>query len=84
MCRGVICGTQGRGQHPDVAPDQYGATAHRVDDRALAAAHALHYGIGLPVRNVPRVLAALQGLTRIQGAITQDAMRRATGAIGEA
>ena len=50
----------------------------------MAAAHALHYGIGLPVRKVPRVLAALQGLTLTQGAITQDAMRRATGEVGEA
>lgn len=84
VCRCVICGKQVRGQHPDVAPDQYGATAHRVGDRAMAAAHALHYGIGLPVRKVPRVLAALQGLTLTQGAVTQDAMRRATGEIGEA
>ena len=50
----------------------------------MAAAHALHYGIGMPVRKVPRVLAALQGLTLTQGAITQDALRRATGEVGEA
>ena len=84
VCRCLICGKQGRGQHPDVAPDQYGATAHRVGDRVMAAAHALHYGIGLPVRQVPRVLAALQGITLTPGAITQDAMRRTTGEVGEA
>jgi hypothetical protein len=84
VCRCLLCGKQGRGQHPDVAPDQYGATAHRVGDRAMAAAHALHYGIGIPVRKVPRVLAALQGIARTQGAITQDALRRATGEIGAA
>src|SRR5712691_39036 len=84
VCRGVLGGQPVRGQPPDVAPDQEGATAHRVGDRAMAAAHALHDGIGLPVRKVPRVLAALQGLTLTQGAVTQDAMRRATGAIGEA
>jgi transposase len=84
VCRCLICGKQVRGQHPDVAPDQYGATAHRVGDRVMAAAHALHYGIGLPVRKVPRVLAALQGITLTQGAITQDAMRRTTGEVGEA
>ena len=84
VCRCLLCGKQGRGQHPDVAPDQYGATAHRMGDRAMAAAQALHDGIGLPVRNVPRVLAALQGITLTQGAITQDAMRRATGEVGEA
>jgi len=33
-----------RGQHPDVAPDQYGATAHRVGPRVKAAAHALRHG----------------------------------------
>ena len=50
----------------------------------MAAAHALHYGIGIPVRKVPRVLAAMQGITLTQGAITPDAMRRATGESGEA
>lgn len=83
VCRCAVCGTQVRGQHPDVAPDQYGATAHRVGDRAMAAAHGLHYGIGLPVRKVPRVLEALQGITLTQGAITQDALRRARGAVGD-
>jgi hypothetical protein len=29
VCRCLLCGKQVRGQHPDVAPDQYGATAHR-------------------------------------------------------
>ena len=84
VCRCLLCGKQVRGQHPDVASDQYGATAHRMGDRAMAAAHALPAGIGLPVRKVPRVLAALQGITLTQGAITQDAMRRATGEVGEA
>ena len=84
VCRCTVCGKQVRGQHPDVAPDQYGATAHRVGDRAMAAAHGLHYGVGIPVRKVPMVLEALTGLTLTQGAITQDAMRRATGEVGEA
>lgn len=83
VCRCLLCGTQIRGQHPDVAPDQYGATAHRVGARAMAAAHGLHYGIGLPVRKVPRVLEALTGVTLTQGAITQDAMRRAADVVGE-
>jgi rRNA maturation endonuclease Nob1 len=30
VCRCTVCGTQVRGQHPDLSPDQYGATAHRV------------------------------------------------------
>ena len=84
VCRCQLCGKQVRGQHPDVAPDQYGAPAHRVGDRAMAAAHALHYGIGIPVRKVPRVLATLQGITLTQGAMTQDALRRATDEVGEA
>jgi transposase len=84
VCRCLLCGKQVRGQHPYVAPDQYGAMAHCMGDRVRAAPHALHYGIGLPVRTVPRVLAALPGITLPQGAITRDAMRRTTGEIGAA
>jgi transposase len=83
VCRCTVCGKQVRGQHPDVAPDQYGATAHRVGDRAMAAAHGLHYGVGIPVRKVPKVLEALTGIQLTQGAITQDALRRARSEIGE-
>ena len=83
VCRCLMCGKQVRGQHPDVAPDQYGATAHRVGARAMAAAHGLHYGVGIPVRKVPRVLEALTGVTLTQGAITQDAIRRAAHVVGE-
>ena len=50
----------------------------------MAAAHVLHYGVGVPVRKVPAVLRALTGVEVSQGAITQDALRRATGAVGEA
>src|SRR5918999_4292363 len=46
VCRCPRCGRRVRGQHPDLAPDQYGATAHRVGKRATAAAHALHYQVG--------------------------------------
>jgi transposase len=84
VCRCRVCGQQVRGQHPAVAPDQHGATAHRVGDRAMAAAHGLHYGLGLPVRKVPLVLETLQGLTLPQGALTQDALRRATDEVGTA
>lgn len=83
VCRCTVCGQQVRGQHPAVAPDQYGATAHRVGDRVMAAAHGLHYGVGLPVRKVPVVLEALTGVTVTQGAITQDAMRRAQDVVGD-
>ena len=50
----------------------------------MAAAHVLHYGVGVPVRKVPAVLRALTGVELSQGAITQDALRRANGAVGEA
>jgi transposase len=82
VCRCTVCSTEVRGQHPDVAPDQAGVTAHRLGPRVMAAAHALHYGVGIPVRKVPVVLQALTGVQLTQGAITQDALRRAEGTIG--
>jgi|TARA_Y100000310_G_scaffold27025_1_gene25722 transposase len=82
VCRCMSCGKQVRGRHPDVAADQYGASAHRIGRRAMAAAHVLHYGVGVPVRKVPEVLKVLTGLDVTQGAITQDALRRAGGAVG--
>ena len=50
----------------------------------MAAAHVLHYGVGVPVRKVPGVLRLLTGLELTQGAITQDALRRTRGAVGTA
>lgn len=84
VCRCQDCGRTVRGRHPDVAPDQYGATAHRLDPRALATAHWLHYGLGLPLRKVPAVLFELRGLTVTQGALTQAALRQAAGKLGTA
>jgi hypothetical protein len=84
VCRCSGCARQVRAEHPDLAPDQYGATAHRVGPRAMAAAHALHYQVGIPVRKVPLVLDLLTGMELTQGAITQDALRRAKGAVGAA
>jgi len=84
VCRCLRCGRRMRGQHPDLAPDQYGATAHRLGKRALAAAHTLHYQFGIPVRKVPAVLETLTGLKLTQGAITHDALRRARGNVGTA
>jgi hypothetical protein len=48
----------------------------------MAAAHALHYGLGIPVRKVPTVLRLLTGVQLTQGALTQDALRRAAGVVG--
>ena len=76
------CGRRVRGQHPDVAPDQYGATAHRVGPRVKAAAHTLHYGLGVPVRKIPAILRELKGISITQGALTQDALRRAEAEVG--
>ena len=84
VCRCTVCGRQVRGQHPDLAPDQYGATAHRLGARVQATAHMLHYGIGIPVRKVPVVLNALTGVQLTQGALTQDALQRVRGPLGTA
>jgi transposase len=83
VCRCTGCGRQVRGEHPDLAPDQYGATAHRLGARAKAVAHILHYQVGIPVRKVPLVLELLAGLELTQGGITQDALRWAKGSIGQ-
>lgn len=83
-CRCTVCGHTVRGQHPDLAPDQAGATAHRMGARVMAAAHALHYGVGIPVRKVPAVLRLLSGVQLTQGALTQDALRRSAGTVGMA
>ena len=42
------------------------------------------YEDGIPVRRVPSVLRALTGVELSQSAITQDALRRARGAVGDA
>jgi transposase len=78
------CGRSVRGRHPDLAADQYGATAHRLGLRILATSHALHYGQGIPQRKVPAILEALTGVRVTQGALVQDARRRADGAVGQA
>jgi len=67
-----------------VAPDQYGATAHRVGPRVKAAAHVVHYGMGVPVRRVPAILREFTGVEVTQSALTQDALKKSTGVIGNA
>lgn len=84
VCRCLGCGRSVRGQHPAVAHDQYGASAHRLGPYVLATAHWLHYGLGVPVRRVPAILAHLGGIPLTQGALTRDALRRAQGSVGEA
>jgi transposase len=81
-CRCQKCGKRVRGTAPGLAPDQIGATAHRVGPGVMAAAHALHYGSGVPVRKVPAVLKELTGISITQSALTQDALRRAERGVG--
>ena len=84
ICRCRSCGKRVRGRHRDIAPDQYGASAHRVGKRVMAAAHILHHSAGVPVRKVPSILRTLSGVRISQSAITQDALRHAKGEVGDA
>ena len=79
VCRCRQCGKPVRGIAPGLAPDQRGATAHRLGPGVKAAAHVLHYGVGVPVRKVPQVLKELTGISVTQSALTQDALRQAKG-----
>jgi hypothetical protein len=83
VCRCSQCGKRVRGTAPGLAAGQFGATAHRVGPGVKAAAHALHYGAGIPVRKLPMVLQELTGITLTQGAMTQDALRRGEAEVGE-
>jgi len=78
QCKRVV-----RGRHPAVAADQYGATAHRLGPRVKAAAHLLHYQMGVPQRKVPAILKELTGIEVTQSALTQDALKQAEGVLGE-
>lgn len=71
------CGAQVRGQHADLAADQFGATAHRCGKRLNATVQLLHHEIGVPQRRIPRVLELMTGLRLTQGAVTQAAGRLA-------
>jgi transposase len=78
------CRRATRAGHGDIAPDQRGATAHRIGPRAAAAGLALHYETGIPMRRVPQVLAQLTGLSVTQSALTQCAVKKAEGYVGVA
>jgi transposase len=77
------CGKSVRGQHPEVAPGQQGATAHRVGARVKALAHILHYVHGVPVRKTAEIVEQLTGVRLTQSAITQDAAKQTEGPVGE-
>lgn len=76
VCRCRRCGATVRGMHPDLAPDQYGATAHRYGDRMMAVGHILHYGMGVPQRKIPEIVEMFTGVRPTQSAFNQDAIRR--------
>jgi transposase len=84
VCRCRKCGRKTRGKHPDVAADQYGATAHRLGPRIKAMAHSLYYGHEVPVRRLPAILGEMTGITITQSAITQHALKQTEGPVGAA
>jgi hypothetical protein len=49
----------------------------------MALAHIIHYVHGVTLRKTPAILEALTGIGITQGAITQDAMKRTEGTVGE-
>lgn len=69
------CGKRKRATHPDLAPDQFGATAHRVGPNVQAQALTLHYHSGLTLRKVPAAIEASTGIRITQGALTQRAAK---------
>lgn len=84
VCHCLQCGRKVRGRHADLAAGQFGATAHRLGPRVKAAAHALHFNRGVPLRKVPAILKELTGIEVTQSAMTQDALKRAQGLVGQA
>jgi len=84
VCRCRQCGRKVRGRHADLAAGQHGATAHRLGPRVKAAAYALHFNWGVPLRKIPAILKELTGIEVTQSAMTQDALKRAEGLVGQA
>src|SRR5258708_1580274 len=72
VCVCTACGKSVRGEHPEVAADQYRATAPRVGPRLKTIAHALHYGHGVPVRRLPAILLDTTRVTMTLPRITLD------------
>ena len=69
------CGHRARGRHPEIGLHQCGANAHQVGPNVIAAALALHYQSGLPLRKVPAVIVQHTGISLTQSALTQAAGR---------
>ena len=78
------CGHKVRGKHPELAEDQFGATAHRVGTQVYAWALALPCYLGLPRRQVAKVMTEFFSLAVTQSVLTQKALKAAeSGRIGE-
>ena len=71
------CGHKVRGTHPELAKDQFGATAHRIGPRIYAWALALHYDSGMSLRQVEKVINDYFQIPVTQSAITQKALKAA-------
>lgn len=69
------CGQRVRGQHADLAPDQCGATAHRLGKQLVATLLATRYELGIPERKLPRLAEMTLGLRVTQSAVNQMATR---------
>jgi len=65
----------GRGTHPDLAADQYGATAHRVGPRVKALGHLARIAFGVTQRKTPDLLKEISGIELSQSALNQDALK---------
>ncbi len=74
----VACGHRIRANHPQLADDQYGASAHRLGPGVMAQALTLHYHQGLPLRKVPSVIKEVFGIKLTQSALTQTAIKLAS------
>ena len=70
------CGKKYRAEHPEVASDQYGATAHRIGARLMSFGHGLHYEDGIPQRKAVRVLKKLAGIEITQGMLSQSSTKQ--------
>ncbi|MBZ5617619.1 MAG: transposase [Acidobacteriia bacterium] len=46
--------------------------------------HTVHYGMGVPVRKLPAILREFTGIEVTQSALTQDALKKSEGVVGNA
>ena len=44
----------------------------------------MHYGMGMPVRKLPAILREVTGIEVTQSALTQDALKKSEGVVGNA